>query len=148
MKPKDSLSDIHSLDELKLFLEAETKLRKTFLIRSLKQDNWLKEGLKLDRVAPLMTDPPPLCPKKKIPCARIINWPPSEKTKSRQSPEFVPSKLTRVGDSASFWWWQVLDSYFLGVASLGLCFFSGFWHIGKFGGGKKDQTPCTTEWSP
>ena len=46
MKPKDSLSDIHSLDELKLFLEAETKLRKTFLIRSLKQDNWLKEGLK------------------------------------------------------------------------------------------------------
>ena len=43
---------------------------------------------------------------------------------------------------------------FLGVASPELshfrgwpvqdsCFFSGFWHIGKFGGGKKDQTPCT-----
>ena len=47
----------------------------------------------------------------------------------------------------------------LGVASSGLCnflgwqvisesgqirtrFFSGFWHIGKIGGGKKDQPPC------
>ena len=42
---------------------------------------------------------------------------------------------------------------FWGVASPGLnhfrgwlvqnSFFSGFWHIGKFGGGKKDETPCT-----
>ena len=28
---------------------------------------------------------------------------------------------------------------FQGLASSGLCFFSGFWHIGKFGGGKKDH---------
>ena len=23
------------------------------------------------------------------------------------------------------------------------CLFYGFWHIGKFGGGKKDESPCT-----
>ena len=44
VKPKDSLSDIHSLDELKIFLEAETKLRKiskkTCMTRNLKQDTW------------------------------------------------------------------------------------------------------------
>ena len=43
-KQKDSLSDIHSLEELKLFLEAETKLRKvskkTCLTRHLKQEDW------------------------------------------------------------------------------------------------------------
>ena len=27
------------------------------------------------------------------------------------------------------------------MASSGLYFFSGFWHIGKFGGGKKDGPP-------
>lgn len=42
VKAKDSLSDIHSLDELKLFLVAETKLRKTCLTRSLMQNDWLR----------------------------------------------------------------------------------------------------------
>jgi hypothetical protein len=31
---------------------------------------------------------------------------------------------------------------FFGVASLGLSYFYGFLHIGKFGDGKKDPTPC------
>jgi hypothetical protein len=31
-----------------------------------------------------------------------------------------------------FWWWPVQDSVI----------FAGFWHIGKLGGGKKDETPC------
>ena len=79
---------------------------------------------------------------------RVLNWPPSEMTKSRtchlkkwQSPELATLKLTRVGDSAIFWGWQVMDIVISEGGQFRALFFSGFWHIGKIGGGKKDQPP-------
>ena len=63
--------------------------------------------------------------------------------KKWQSPELATLKLTRVGDSAIFGggksWTYVISER----GQFRTLFFSGFWHIGKFGGGKKDQTPCT-----
>ena len=49
--------------------------------------------------------------------SKMLNWQPSEMTKPTtchppkklQSPELAPAKLARVGDSAIFWWWQVLE---------------------------------------
>ena len=62
--------------------------------------------------------------------------------KKWQSPGLATPKLTRVGDSDIFWGWQVLDSAIFWGGQFRTLFFSGFWHIGKLGGGKKDQTPC------
>ena len=65
--------------------------------------------------------------------------------KKWQSPGLATPKFTRIGDCAIFGGgksWTILG-HFLGVASSRLCFFFfGFCHMGKFGGGKKDQTPC------
>ena len=41
--------------------------------------------------------------------------------------------------------WQVLDLVISDGGKIRSLFFSGFWHIGKIGGGKKDQPPCTTK---
>ena len=60
----------------------------------------------------------------------------------KMSTELATPKLTRVGDSAIFWGWQVLDLVISEVGLFRTLFYSGFWHIGKFGGGKKDQPPC------
>ena len=48
----------------------------------------------------------------------------------------------QVLDSAIFWGWQVLDLVISEGGQFRTLFYSGFWHIGKFGGGKKDQPPC------
>ena len=91
--------------------------------------------------------PPPIIPMCKNP-EKVLNWPPSEMTKSRtchpkkwQSPELATLKLTRVGDSAIFWGWQVMDIVISEGGQFRTLFFSGLWHIGKIGGGKKDQPP-------
>ena len=79
---------------------------------------------------------------------RVLNWPPSEITKSRtcHPPKMAESPtLVSLGVASSghchFWGWQVLDLVFSRGGQF-RTFFSGFWHIGKFWGGKKDQTPC------
>ena len=48
-------------------------------------------------------------------------------------------------DSAIFCGWQVLDLVVSEGGQFRNLFFSGSWHIGKFGGGKKDDSPCTCE---
>ena len=79
--------------------------------------------------------------------ARLLIWPPSEMTKSRtchlkkwQSHELATTTLTRVGDCH----FHHGLSHFRGRPVKDYCVFSGFWRIGKIGGGKKDQPPCTT----
>ena len=91
--------------------------------------------------------PPPIIPMCQNP-EKVLNWPPPEMTKSRtchpkklQSPELATLKLTRVGDSAIFWGWQVMDIVISEGGQFRTLFFSGFWHIGTIGGGKKDQPP-------
>ena len=74
----------------------------------------------------------------------VLNWPPPEITvspglatpKNRPSPELATPKLTNIVD---FLGWQILDL----VISRGGQFRTEFWHIGKFGGGKKDGALCT-----
>ena len=44
--------------------------------------------------------------------------------------------------TAIFWGLQVLDIVISEGGQFRTLFFSGFWHIGKYEGGKKDQTPC------
>ena len=93
----------------------------------------------------------------KFPCVRI-------KKKKKKSPELATPKKWPCPGLATSKKWQSPTMVSLGVTSPGLChflgvaspghshfrgwpvldsvFFSGFWHIGKFGGGKKDQPPC------
>ena len=41
--------------------------------------------------------------------------------------------------------WQVQDLVISEGGQIRTLLFSGFWHIGKIGGGKKDQPPCIIE---
>ena len=79
---------------------------------------------------------------------RVLIWPPPEMAKSRT----CHPKNGRVQNLPSLNSPELGTLQFLGVASHGLShfrgwpvrdsgFFSGFWHTGKIGGGKKDQPP-------
>ena len=104
-------------------------------------------GLKIGKMVRMYRVADPSCHPQISLCARI-----QKKTESwtghplkwQKSWTFHPQKMaespTLVGVASSGL------CHFLGVArvaSSGLSFFSGFWHIGKSGGGKKDQPPCT-----
>ena len=83
----------------------------------------------------------------------VLNWPPSEKTKSRTChPQKCPrmsQTLVILGVASSrlyhfLWVASPWLSHFRGWPfQNSVVFFYGFWHIGKFGGGKKDESPCT-----
>ena len=55
-----------------------------------------------------------------------------------------PLNSPELGTLPFFGGWLVLDLVISEGGQFRTLFFSGFWHIGKFGGGKKDQTPCTS----
>ena len=85
--------------------------------------------------------------------------PQKPETRNKQSPELAtPKKITGSPTLVSL---EVASSglcHFLVVASPRLhhfrgwpvqhSVFSGFWHIGKFGGGKKDGSPCMSQICP
>ena len=61
--------------------------------------------------------------------------------KNNKSPELYFVRGYEVLDSAIFWGWQVLESTIFWAGQFRTLLFSGFWHIGKLGGGNKDGTP-------
>ena len=67
-------------------------------------------------------------------CARI--------QKKNRVPNWPPPKNSRVPNSGEFRGAKSWTLPFLGGGQFGTRFFSGFWHKGKFGGGKKNQTHC------